>query len=230
MKTKIYLLPGTMCNERLWEKLLFEANSQFEFVSLTIPIAANFEELIEQINAKLPDEKINLIGFALGGYLAAYIAVTHQERVGRLMLVANSPCKLNANELAQRQQVLNLIEKFDYKGMGYKKAASMVDDEQTHADVIDTILQMDAELGKTTLVNQLQITSSRDDLALALSALTIPVSFYCSEADTLINKPWVTMLSDKNEHISVCCTSGKGHMLPLEKPKELLALIEKWVS
>ena len=218
-----------MCNEILWEKILFAANVQVEFVPLAIPIATSFPQLIEQIIVKLPDKKINLLGFSLGGYLAAYLAVTHPERIGRLMVVANSPCKLNANELSQRQQVLNLIEKFDYKGMGYKKAASMVNDEQAHADVIDTILQMDAELGKTTLVNQLQITSSRDDLALPLAALTIPINFYFSEADSLINKPWVTMLSDKNEHISVCCTSGKGHMLPLEKPKELLALIEKWV-
>ncbi|MCL1078545.1 alpha/beta hydrolase [Parashewanella spongiae] len=205
-----------------------ESNHQFEFIQLAIPIAADFNELIEKIIAKLPDERINLLGFSLGGYLAAHIAMIHPERVSRLMVIANSPCQLNAHELIQLQQVLNFIEQFGYNGMGYKKAASMVDDAQVHADVIDTLLQMDAKLGKTTLVNQLEITSYREDLALPLSKLTMPISFYYSEADSLINKTWINGLS-KHQHISVYCTSGKGHMLPLEKPKELLRVIEQWV-
>ena len=47
MNKKLYLIPGTMCDERLWSELIPYFSSSIELVYLTIPSNKNFEELAE---------------------------------------------------------------------------------------------------------------------------------------------------------------------------------------
>ncbi|MCG7550562.1 alpha/beta hydrolase [Pseudoalteromonas sp. Of7M-16] len=239
---KVYVLPGTMCNQRLWEALSRELNHQIKLVHCEIPNANNLDELCEKLFNDIvadlvssnpePNAPIYLLGFSMGGYLAAYIASKHPQQVKRLFVVANSPTQLLADELSSRQAMLSFIEKNGYAGISVKKAYGLIDrtSELGSTSIVDTIQLMDRELGEIALINQYRCTNERINLLPQLLTLNIPIYFYYSKADKIINHHWFQKLAQThlNEHVYEAC--GSGHMLPLEKPKELAALVSSWLT
>ncbi|WP_299268558.1 alpha/beta hydrolase [uncultured Psychrosphaera sp.] len=239
MKHKVYLLPGTMCNQRLWHKLFTcakaefaskhssEEQAQFEFVHIPIPANKNFEQLANWLNEYFQEEKVYLLGFSLGGYLASYFAVNYPDRIKGLFIVGNSPCTLTPQEVSQRQALLNFVTDNKYNGLSHKRALQLLDSNNDDQKDVNTIKQMDADLGVDELISQMTYTSERDDLLQAMSVLNIPMTFYYSEQDPLVNVPWLLELKSNNPNCHLVSTSGNGHMLPLEKPQELQQLLKK---
>ncbi len=85
MKKNLYFLPGTMCDSRLWLAMIDELNclhpNEFQYHFLTIGKQTSIDEIIDDIKKQLPNEKVILIGFSLGGYLASACAVNYAERI-----------------------------------------------------------------------------------------------------------------------------------------------------
>ena len=230
MRTKIYLIPGTMCNERLWDKLYSAIGSSFELVHTPIPCESSLDEIADSLCEVFQEEKVNIVGFSLGGYIASYFAAKYPNRVEKIFVISNSPCALNSHEVRQHQAVIKLLDSYGYKGISRKKAASLLDKKNQNDNLISTIMEMDVELGEEVFKSQMQWTSTREDLFQELSKLTVPMTFFYSIEDPLVNESWLLHLSKVSETCVAVPTSGSGHMLPLEKPLELSEQIEEWAK
>ncbi|MBU2917645.1 alpha/beta hydrolase [Psychrosphaera sp. F3M07] len=227
MKTKVYLLPGTMCNQRLWHKLIACAEANFEFIHIPIPANKDIRQIAQWLNSYLIEDKVCLLGFSLGGYIASYFAVKYPHRIKQLLVVGNSPCRLSYQEVTQRQQLLNFVSTNKYKGVSHQRASQLLDSNNDELEHINTIKQMDSELGVDELVSQMTYTTERDDLLEPLSQFKNEITFYYSEQDPLINLAWLQQLADSNTHCRLVVSNGNGHMLPLEKPEALAQLMEQ---
>jgi len=217
MKTKLYLIPGTMCTEQLWQFLLPSLSDEFELCYLTIPNKMSLDDISDHLVAQFEEDRVNLLGFSLGGYIASLVASRFPERLNKLMVLANSPCALNADELSLRKQTVSILKRFGYKGMPRVKAEALLAEKS--ALHIDLILEMDKTLGADTLLSQLENTSSRDDLMQPLLALECDVRFIYSQKDNLINLAWMQELKALAGHkMSQKMVAGSSHMLPLEEP------------
>ncbi|WOH36369.1 alpha/beta hydrolase [Thalassotalea fonticola] len=230
MREKLHLIPGTMCNEQLWSLLIPYLHSSFELIYLDIPREKSFDEIAEHYNNILGSEKLNLIGFSLGGYIATYFSLKYPERINKLFIISNSPTSLPSDELQQRDDILKWVNKYGYKGIGRNKVVNLFDVINQTDELVDLVLNMDKELGEEEFVSQYQYTSQRADLSLALSQAPFKTHFYYSECDRLVNAPLFNELRDCSANLSVICTSGSGHMLPLEKPQELADYIISWAG
>jgi len=228
MLTDLYMVPGTMCNDQLWSLLERELEGQFRLLCLSLTQIDSIDALVDQMLAELPDTGVSLIGFSLGGYLASRFAVKYPERVARLLVVSNSPCALSDTEQKVRMETLNWVERFGYKGINRKKAISMLDPKSDVESIADIIVEMDNALGGSVLVQQLKNTTKRNDLLQPLLELAIPVSFYYSVDDPLINKPWLSNFKSQLPNAVFTEEQGSGHMLPLEKPEKLAEVIRQW--
>ena len=75
MKEKIYFIPGLMTDNRLWKRVLPLLDDKYEIVHISIPQSTDFDEINKILFEKFKnEEKINLLGFSLGGYIASYFA------------------------------------------------------------------------------------------------------------------------------------------------------------
>ncbi|KJZ10367.1 hypothetical protein TW85_19970 [Marinomonas sp. S3726] len=217
MKAKLYLIPGTMCTEQLWQFVLPSLSDEFELCYLTIPNKMRLDDISDHLVAQFEEDRVNLLGFSLGGYIASLVASRFPERLDKLMVLANSPCALNADELSLRKQTVSILKRFGYKGMPRVKAEALLAEKS--ALHIDLILEMDKTLGADTLLSQLENTSSRDDLMQPLLALECDVRFIYSQKDTLINLAWMQELKAlAGNKMSQKMVAGSSHMLPLEEP------------
>lgn len=228
MASKLYLIPGTMCNDKLWALVLPYLHSSVEPVYLQIPRQKSFDELAEHFNNLFAGDSINLVGFSLGGYIATYFSLLYPQRVNKLFVISNSPASLSAAELDQRTDALQLVKKYGYKGLSRHRAIALLDAGSQTERLTDLILEMDSDLGEAEFISQYQYTSKRIDLSARVNELPLHSCFYYSTDDSLVNAARLNEMSKANPKLSVISTPGCGHMLPLEKPRELAQYLNHW--
>lgn len=238
IRQKIYLIPGTMCNEQLWSSVLplltNKVGDVYEFVHVKIPKDKNFAQITAHLNRFFKEDSVLIIGFSLGGYIAAHFAASHPKRVAKALIISNSPCALHSAEEKQRNEIIEFVNHYGYKGMSKARAAQLLDvkngDEAQIKNLIKLIINMDADLGELEFKSQMRSTSKREDLFDKLVCASTRFTFYFSDSDVLVNSSWL----DKLEQVSTNCTfkqsEGSSHMLPLEKPKELAGYTHDWLN
>ncbi|MCW8834491.1 MAG: alpha/beta hydrolase [Colwellia sp.] len=238
MKQKVYLIPGTMCNERLWSAILplieKTVGEYFEFVHVKIPRNKSFQALSIFLNDFFQEDKVTLIGFSLGGYIASHFASSYPHRIAKAMIISNSPCALHHVEEMQRQDIIEFIQRYGYKGMSKARAAQLLDTnrwtDQQLTQLIDILRLMDAELGEVEFKSQMVNTSKRDDLFKQLANSLAPLTFYYSEDDALVNSSWLEKLQQQADNCLMICSNGASHMLPLEKADECSEQVIEWLN
>lgn len=231
MKEKIYLIPGLMTDNRLWSRLIPLLKDEYELVHVPIPHSEDFDEIIDILFNFFTEEKINLLGFSLGGYIASYFAITYPNRVNRLFTVAATPGNSTEAEIQRRKEKFVVIEKEGFAGLTYEKAKSLLEEKNQHDDELIKIIQdMFMDLGKESFISQLTSTFYRKDLFEDLIHLDIPIFIFYSKNDRLLNKKALEKLLTTKHEIVMISREGTSHNIPLEAPKEFATNIKKWMS
>ncbi len=230
MKEKIYLIPGLMTDHRLWSRLLPILQNEYELVHIPIPHSQDFDEIIDILFDIFKEEKVNLLGFSLGGYIASYFAITYPNRVNKLFTVAATPGNSTEAEIERRKEKFVAIEKNGFTGLTYEKAKSLLEEKnQEDIELIEIIQDMFMDLGKETFISQLTSTFYRKDLFEDLTNLDIPIWFFYSNNDRLLNKEAIKNLLLDNHNMKVINRDGTSHNIPLEEPELLSSYIRNWM-
>ena len=218
-----------MCDPLLWSYIRPELEKQFEFIHLAIPVVDDFESVLSGLQAQLPDEPVNLLGFSLGGYLATCLAELRPDSFKRLLIVSNSPCKLPDAELSQRLQTIKWLSQFPYSGITDKKIEQMLALEHKGSVAIKSIIKtMEQNLGYDCLLKQLTATSERQDKSAEIVSSKIDWHFCFGDEDNLVNFDWMEQIAKQG--INTYQVAKCGHMLPLEQPQALVALVNNVFS
>lgn len=226
MKTKIYMIPGLMCDERLWSKLENYFDDSYELIHVPIPNTNSFDEISELLNFE--EEEINLLGFSLGGYVASYYTLKNPKKVKKLMIISSSICTLEEEELKRRRESLELINKFGFKGISRKKVSSLLDEE--NEEIIKLVQDMYETLGLETLNSQMENVLKRRDLKEELLQLNMDINFYYGDKDRLIKHDWLSNFKIESKNSDFEILDSVSHMLPLEKPEGLSKKIKQWIK
>ena len=229
---KIYLLPGLMTDERLWSKLSLYLNINYQLVHIDIPLKDDFDQVCAELDKYFLEDKINLLGFSFGSYIAAYYAIKNPSRINRLFLLAGSGSFLNENEIKRRRDVLDQMDKFGFKGISHKKVLDIIEDKNHNdLELIDTIKNMFFDLGKQTYKKQMELSFKRVDISEELSSLSMPITFYYTQSDKLFDYKALAKISKKScENISFVQKQGSSHFIPLEDPMSLAKGINEWMA
>ncbi|WP_299006196.1 alpha/beta hydrolase [uncultured Shewanella sp.] len=228
MKEKIYLLPGTMCNAKLWDKLSDLLHKEYELLHIPILSGLDLNSITDSLEEIIQEQKVNIVGFSLGGYIAAHFSTKFPHRVNKVFIISNSPCPLSSNEISGREETLKYINTYGYKGITRQKANSMLNTQ--NEEIIDTIMRMDMELGEKTLKSQLKWTTHREDLFEKLAKLSINITFFYNTLDPLVDTKWLTKFADIYHNCTLLPNESEGHMLPLEEPSILSNHLMNWLK
>ncbi|KZN55315.1 hypothetical protein N474_15120 [Pseudoalteromonas luteoviolacea CPMOR-2] len=229
-RKRIYVIAGTMCNHKLWGAAKSTLSVKVELIHLKIPNNCSFDEICRLLNESITEERVNLLGFSLGGYIAAYFSTLYPNKVSRLFIISNSPTKLSENELKQRNQTLAFIKNFGYGGLSASRARLLLDANNVNQKNIDLLQEMDRDLGGEEFISLYTHTSERHCLKARLLSMKIPLFFWYSESDVLVNTDWFDDVFESLPNCEICITPGSGHMLPIEQEAEFVRLLLNWVS
>ncbi|MDX9961443.1 MAG: alpha/beta hydrolase [Aliarcobacter sp.] len=231
MKEKIYLIPGLMTDERLWSRIIPLLKDEYELIHVSIPHTGDFDEIIDILFNLFTEDKVNLLGFSLGGYIASYFAITYPNRVNKLFMLAATPGSSSEAEIERRKQKFTVIEQEGFLGLSYEKAKSLVEEKnQNDEELIKIIQDMFMDLGKETFITQLTSTFHRKDLFIDLLNLDIPIWFHYSIDDRLLSTRALKKLNLVEHNMKLIPRVGTSHNIPLEEPELLGNILRAWMK
>ena len=225
------LLPGTLCDERMWTSLERALGDGYTCHHLPLHLPrtrAGMRELIATHSAP----QSHLVGFSLGAYLALEHAVAYPERIASLSLFANSAKGLQPDEIATRQRVIAMLERNTYAGITRQRLRELL--HPSHLDdaaITGLIRQMALDLGKEVLIAQFAQTFDRPDLMDRLQDLPFPVLIVGAEGDQLVQAGDLRAMAQRLPHATLhLLAQPSGHMVPLEAPGELAAVMDAFLN
>lgn len=232
MKEKIYFIPGLMTDSRLWKRVVPYLENDYEIVHTKIPHSTNFDEIVEILHSDFEEDKINILGFSLGGYISSYFSCKYPNRVKRLFTVSATPGTTSKEELARRELKIEAFKNSNEFGIDRKKALSLIEEvNQNDEDLIKTIIDMFNEMGRDTFITQLSSTFNRVDLFEDLNNLNhIPIHMFYSSDDRLLDQDSLKKLENREHNFKLIKRFGTSHNIPLEYAFDLATNIKKWMK
>ena len=220
--TRLDLVPGTLCDERMWSRLapLMDAGFELNYVPL---YEAQDRPQMQRIVSEHSSPQANLVAFSLGVYIALEYALAHPERVKSLVLIAGSAKGLDQKEKDLRVRTIPLLERTVYAGLsGVRLREILHPAHNADQAIIDLIQQMALDLGKDVLLTQFRASMDRPDVMERLHEIKCPVLLIGANADKLVDPAVLPEMHPRFPDARLRMYDGTGHMIPLEVP-ELLA-------
>jgi pimeloyl-ACP methyl ester carboxylesterase len=219
--TRLDLVPGTLCDQRLWGKLvpLLPTVMEASYVPL---FKARTRRQMQSVIAARTAPAAHIVAFSMGAYLALEPTLAHPDRVASLVLIASSARGLRAEEKERRQRSMAVLESHAFAGTTPSQLRSFV--LPAHLDdpsVAGVIQQMSLDLGKETMLAQFAASMERTDLMERLRELRCPVMIVGAQDDAMVRTADLRLMAEQVPRVKLEIISGSGHMIPLEAPDQL---------
>jgi pimeloyl-ACP methyl ester carboxylesterase len=228
IKTPVVFFPGTLCDERifmrLWQALNANGNSLDNKAFVPLQWADDLQQMLALSADRLAyfPSKVHLVGFSMGGYIAALIALAHPDKVASLTLLSCTASVLKNEDLQQRNILLDAIKNKQYKGMTQSHIEFMLHSKNHANGALTAIIkEMSDDLGPAVLSAQTNAIANRKDLIKTLSKQTFKTHFVIGEQDNIATVSEINDITASSNSLLKDVIIDAGHMLPLEQPDAL---------
>ncbi|OWW18237.1 alpha/beta fold hydrolase [Noviherbaspirillum denitrificans] len=220
------LIPGFMLDESMWDDLAAHLPAGWNLQRARLEGGASIEDIARRIAVEAP-ERFVLIGFSLGGYVAREIAARFPERVTALVIIASSLREDTEEQIAQKQAAVRASSPATFMGLGARAVARSLHPDRSRDNVlVGRIRAMSAGLGYTAFATQSALR--RADIP--ASAIRCPTLVIAGAQDAFRSPEEAVELRDSIPNAVLEIVDDTGHMIPLEQPEQLAAVISSWVD
>jgi pimeloyl-ACP methyl ester carboxylesterase len=224
----ILLVPGFMADQALWDDLLphLPPAEPVQFADLNT--GASIDDMADAVLAAAPARFI-LLGFSMGGYVARAIAHRAPGRVTALILVATSarpdrPALVQQRIAAARQAAVSAFHGLSRGAI----RASLHPDRAGDTALIERVRAMGARLGSDVFLRQTAVVRAGDVASLA--QIACPTLVVAAAGDQLRSVDEGREQADAIPGAAFSVIENAGHMLPLEAPAALGAIVSDWLA
>jgi pimeloyl-ACP methyl ester carboxylesterase len=234
---QIILLPGNMCEARLWrggDEVIIRTLSDHGMspvfdadLTQDDSIAAMAERALSATQGLLLP-----IGFSMGAIVAVEMAVRAPDRIAGLVLAgynatADLPERAAHRPVQQAEVRAGGLERVLVEEL---KPNYLAVQNRGDAALLELLRDMGMGLGADVFIRQSEALRLRKDRRSALAALDIPVLYMCGAEDALCPPAWHRNWVDQTRYARFEEISGAGHMLPLEAPAACSEILDHWLT
>lgn len=228
MKTLI-MLPGMMCDERLFKPQITHLNGRYDIRVLPIHEHETIKDLAEDVLENAPSE-FALMGLSMGGIVAMEIIKQASEQVTHLALLDTNP-RAELEEVKRRREPQ--IEKVKNGGLvsvmrDEMKPKYLVDSDKKPA-ILDLCMDMAKGLGETAFINQSLALRDRSDYQDTISQYTSPTLILCGRKDLLCPPERHELMHNLIECSQLKIIDGAGHLPTLEQSDLVNKALDEWL-
>lgn len=228
----VLLIPGNMCDERLWSPVARRLEEEGHAVRHAPRLdQASIAAMAEAVLASV-DGPFAAVGFSMGAIVAAEAARRAPERIAALALIAfNASADLPERAAVRpRQQADARAGKLAALVADELKPNYLADANRGDARLLDLVMRMALALGPDAFVAQSEALRLRGDLRPVLAAFAMPVMLACGAEDRLCPPAWHRAWADAvGPHARMVEIAAAGHLLPLEQPHSLADALVGWL-
>ena len=221
------LLPGNMCDARLWTAQ----------VRSTLPHAVDADFTQDENISTMAQRALAAtsgpllpIGFSMGAIVAVEMARQAPERIAGLILsgynaTADLPERAAHRPIQQSEVRSGGLERVLVEEL---KPNYLAAQNRGNSALLELLRDMGMGLGNNVFIRQSEALRLRDDGRSVISQLDVPVLYLCGAEDTLCPPEWHERWSAMTPCSQFETIAGAGHMLPLEAPDIFASTIGRW--
>lgn len=230
-KTPLILLPGTLCDERVWSHQIEILSDIAEVKIYDVTKADSIERLAQLILEDAPD-KFALAGLSLGGIISLEIMRQSPERVKKLALLDTNPNPPTSEQMTSWEKFIEMANNGQFLDITKDHLLPVLihPDRRNDESIIGTIIDMAKKIGVDGYINQLKAVMGRSEQRPILSTITCPTLVIVGKEDVLCPVHMSEFITENIPKASLEILAHSGHLSTLEQPEKVSALLRNWLN
>ena len=228
MSEPLILLPGMMCDDRLFAPLI----ESLPVAASVAPIheSDTMQDLARRVLDAAP-ERFALAGLSMGGIVAMEALRQAPGRVARLALMDTNPLAETPESKARRGPQMQAVragrlEKVMREEM---KPHYLAKGPDRHG-ILDLCMDMALALGPDAFVRQSRALRDRPDQTGTLRGFDGPALVLCGREDRLCPPARHELMHGLMPQSELVVIDGAGHLPALERPRQTAAALRSWLE
>lgn len=231
MNARLILLPGLAADETMWEA---QCAALAAWQPLVTDVHMRGHETVEAMAAALlagHDGDLLLCGASMGGMVAMEAARQAPARVAGLALLGTTARPETPDMRQVREAAIELF--------GQGRAMEVIEpnvgfafhpDQARNAALVRSYLDFVARAGAAQLIRQNRAVMSRPDARKHLPTLRCPTLVMCGDSDQLAPPECSAEIADLVPGAELATVARCGHMLTMEQPAVVNAILKAWLE
>lgn len=228
--TPLVLLPGMMCDARLFGPQIDALSGRYPLMTLPMGAHDTMTALASDVLHHAPP-RFAVAGLSMGGILAMEVLRQAPDRVAGLALMDTNPLAERDDVRARRAPQIAAAEAGELRRvMRDEMKPNYLTDGPNRGAVLDLCMAMAMDLGADVFVNQSKALRDRCDQTDTLRAFTGAALVLCGRDDTLCPVERHTLMHELMPHSTLEIIEGAGHLPTLEQPEQTTAALIRWLE
>ena len=226
---KLVMVPGMMCDERIFSPQIAGLSDQIEVTFADISSFPSVEELASDVLKKAP-QTFALLGHSMGGIVAMEMYSQEPERIERLVLMDTNPkAELEEMQLRREPQINAVRDGKLLNVMRDEMKPNYLAESENQDAVLGICMDMAMSLGPDVFINQSRALQTRQDQQSTLNSIDIPVLIMCGSEDKLCTLERHELMHNMISNSELKIIYNAGHMPTLEQPNETTEVLKQWL-
>jgi len=230
MTDPLVLLPGMMCDARMFMPQIIELGSELSVMVSPTCVGDTVEEIARTVLDSAPD-RFALLGHAMGGIIAMEILRIAPRRIAKLALMdTNCQSEMPAIAAAREAQMVRARSgRLEEVMRGQIRPENLAPGPHQD-DVLHIAVDMALDLGPEVFVRQSRVMQRRPDQQSTLRKAKTPTLVVCGEYDTISPVRRHEFMAHLMPNATLEVIPGAGHFPSLEQPQAVTRLLRRWLS
>lgn len=229
MGEPLVLLPGMMCDARLFGPQIAELSSQFSLMVSPVTRGERLEEIASGLLDELP-QRFAVAGMSMGGMVAMELLRRAPDRITRIALIGTSPLAETPPVASAREpQIVKVRSGRLLEVVRDELVPSYLGPGPYRKEITELMLDMADALGAEVFVRQSRALQRRRDQQSTLRKCRVPSLVLCGAHDALSPVKRHTFMAELIEGAELRVIEGAGHLPTLETPAETTKALRDWM-
>ncbi len=229
MAIPLLLLPGLLCDARLWRDTMPALAGLAAPVVADLSLDDSMRAIAARAIAAMPAGRFAVAGLSMGGYAALEVWRQARGRVAGLALLDTS-ARPDAPEATQRRKdLLALAGRGNFRGVTPRLLPSLIHPSRLGTPLADEVMAMAERLGPDAFLRQQTAIMGRADSRPDLPAIAVPTLVAVGAEDVLTPPALHEEMAAAIPGAVLERFAGSGHLPTMEVPEAAGAAMRGWL-
>ena len=230
MKDPLVLLPGMMCDARLFMPQILDLGQDHSLHLAPICGFESIEAIAKSVLARAP-ERFALAGLSMGGIVAMEMMALAPRRISKLVLMdTNCQAELSSVAAAREPQIVGARAGRLQEIMRDEMKPNYLAPGPQRLGVLQTVMEMAMDMGPEVFIRQSRALQRRRDQQSTLRRSKTPTLILCGEHDALCPVRRHEFMADLMPNAVLKVIAGAGHLPTLEQPEVVNGLLRQFLA
>lgn len=229
MSEPLVLLPGMMCDARLFGPQIAELSADMAVMVAPVTQGERIEEIASGLLDQLP-KRFALAGLSMGGIVAMELLRRAPDRITRIALLNTNPLAETPVVAANREpQIVKVRSGRLLEVMRDQITAECLAPGPHRAEVLELVMDMAEVLGAEVFIRQSRALQRRRDQQAVLRRCRTPALVLCGAHDPIYPVKRHSFMAELIPYAELVVLEHSGHLPTLEQPAETTAALRTWM-